>query len=108
MANYTKRGHKLEWAKDLKDGLIFKCSCRFVSWTPGERFGKGQDGLLAQLQVVAPCTHGEMVATLRAWLSVYGDDELLGQVEGEVDACLASIKDIPSDAAANAQRGQLN
>ena len=106
MADYTKRGHKLHHDKDL----IFQCRARAVGWTEADGFRRGDDNLLAVLQLIALCTKGELVTTLRAWLSAYGDDELLEQVEPVVEEAFAKIPEVkqastPSTAPG---KGQVN
>jgi hypothetical protein len=104
MADYTKRGHKLHHEK----GLIFQCVARHVRWTNEKSFEQGADAPLAILQVIAPCSQGQLSATLSAWLSTYDDDELIAQVEAVVVEALAKIpmiKDVPPSVPP--QKGQM-
>ncbi len=82
MAEFTKKGHRLAHL----EGLVFECTTqKAVLWEESE----GQKGhfstapapfILSRLALFVPCNQGQIVATLRAWLSVYDDEELLAQV----------------------------
>jgi hypothetical protein len=80
MAEFTKKGHRLEVTKGAKGAPIFRCRSRAM-YSVGETWQKSDQHILSEILVWAPCTAGQMIATLRAWLSVYGDDELLAQAE---------------------------
>jgi hypothetical protein len=109
MSIYTRSGYKLEFTPD-PNALFFGCfNEQVVLWTP-QGFQRTPGGLLARLQIIAPCTRGDMVSALRAWLSVYGDPDLLEQVDSEVDRALAGMPEFrPSAQPPNdPQKGQTN
>jgi hypothetical protein len=93
MADYTKKGHKLEFAKE-KDAMVFSCSSQLVGWEKKKSFLKGTNAL-ARLQIIAPTTKGQMHRVLTAWLGAYDDDELVGQVEPVVDGALGGFAELP-------------
>ncbi len=88
---YTKRGHRLE----LNDGWVFRCVGRAVSQSNNGP-QKGEGHVLAELLVWSPCTVGQVIATVRAWLHVYEDGELLEQVEGLVGEAFGGALHVPS------------
>jgi hypothetical protein len=90
---YTNKGHALEHVS----GLIFCCMGQTASHeakTPEKeaRLVKTHY-FLSQLAIFAPCTRAQITHTLRGWLGVYDDEELLAQVEGVVKQALEALPD---------------
>jgi hypothetical protein len=100
---FTKRGHRLE--QDEANPMIFRCRSRAV-WLPKDTLRRTDDHLLAALLIYAPATAGQMIATLRAWLSVYEDDELLEQAEAQVRKTFEGISPLPPSTPSTAPPGQ--
>jgi hypothetical protein len=109
MAEFTKMGHRLEFDRESK-GLVFTCRARWVGFTKVTGFRRSKNHLiLAKIQVFAPCTESAIVRALRGWLSVYGDEELVAQVDHVVAEALKGMKDMPEGPASpNPQKGQMN
>jgi hypothetical protein len=100
MADYTKKGHKLEFVKE-RDAMVFSCEGQVVGWDKEKSFMKGTN-VLARLQIIAPITKGQMRRVLVAWLGAYDDDELVGQVEGVADGAVGGFPELPPAAAQKA------
>jgi hypothetical protein len=105
---YTKNGHKLRH----RQGLVFDClSNGWLQWSADQkRFERRALELhLASLQLWAPCRRGEMVATLKAWLAAYQDEELIAQVDSVVEEAIGGLPE-PTEGTppTNPQQGQLN
>ena len=62
------------------------------------------------LQIIAPCTQAQVVATLRAWLCAYNDEDLAAQVEPVVAEALAKLPPVQDEGppSTSPQRGQVN
>jgi hypothetical protein len=90
---FTKKGHRLE--RDATNPAIFRCRSLAV-YRPNETLQKNEGHLLAEMLVWPPCTAGQMIATIRAWLGVYDDEELLEQVNDEVRAFFDAVAPLPT------------
>jgi hypothetical protein len=90
---FTKNGHRLE--SDSANPLVFKCRSAAVYQQTKGVHQKSDEHLLAAILIYAPCTVGQMIATLRAWLSVYADTELLEQVSGVVQKVIDDLSSAP-------------
>jgi hypothetical protein len=90
---YTKKGYRLEF-KGQPNAFVFNCYSRVVVWSKPTSFRKGEDGI-AVLQIIAPSTMGQIIATLRAWLSAYDDAELLEQAETVAREAVDGLPEIP-------------
>jgi hypothetical protein len=104
---YTKKGYKLEYLKG-PNAFLFRCVTRYVGWSK-DGFQQGGDYPVAILQLIAPCDQGEIIRTLRCWLSAYDDDELVAQVQPVVEAALGEMPAIPvADPGASSQTKDMN
>ncbi len=91
---FTKAGHVLEQAH-AGGALAFLVRGQTAyAPIPGGP-PAGTVFLLSQLAVVTPCTRSEVAAHLRAWLSVYGDNELLNQIDPAVEQAFAMLPEAP-------------
>lgn len=82
----TNKGHELVHVQDLQ----FSVRAVGLTATPDGKPCRLSMGL-AFHAICVPTTRGRMIAELRAWVSVYDDEELLTQVEGVVAKALASL-----------------
>ena len=103
MADYTTKGHKLEHER----GLQFLCRAQVVVFAPGKDQPERTDHVLSQVSVWMPTTKQRVIATLKAWLSVYDDEELLGQVEAAIDEALKTMAQMTPARPSSPPQGQM-
>jgi hypothetical protein len=104
MADYTKKGFKLE-----REELVFTCSSRWVVWTKEAGFQRGTDLISARLQVFAPCTQDALRRQVRAWLAAYEDEELVALAEQMVAEAIDAMAETPTGTPSlPPQKGQAN
>lgn len=90
---FTKKGHRLE--QDADNPMIFRCRSRAV-YHRTDAFQSSDEHLLAAILIYAPCTLGQVIATLRAWLGAYADDELVEQIDGVVEKAINGLTRVPT------------
>jgi len=106
VAEYTKNGHKLVHLKDL----LFRCEARAAVWPEDAKAPERTENFwLSSLLVFSPSTQGQIVRTLKAWLAVYEDDELVAQVDDLVVQVMGNMPSAKQGTpSTNPQKGQMN
>jgi hypothetical protein len=95
--HYTNKGHALGHVRPLDESvwaLVFRCFGQAISGAQKGRPNKAEF-VLSDLAVYPPCTRAQVTDTIRGWLGVYDDQELLAQVEAVVAQALETLADAP-------------